>query len=142
MYSAPGVRDYDVAHGMDAGGVTYHVGRYYEQMVPQQTTVGEIGQINNTLTHVTQTVVLSRRYVNPVVFAQPLSTNGGDTAVVRITDVQADRFTLYVHEAPDEDGTHGTESVSYLVLEAGTRDAGRWPAGRCCRWARGRRQPR
>jgi RHS repeat-associated protein len=33
--------------------------------------------------------------------------------------VQADRFTLYVHEAPNFDGAHATESVSYVVLEAG-----------------------
>jgi hypothetical protein len=39
---------------------------------------------------------------------------------VRITDVQADRFTLYVHEAPDMDGPHTTETVTYVVLEAGS----------------------
>ena len=40
--------------------------------------------------------------------------------MVRITDVQPDRFTLYVHEAPNKDGPHTTETVSYVVLEAGT----------------------
>jgi serine protease AprX len=40
--------------------------------------------------------------------------------VLRITDVQADRFSLYIHEAPDKDGPHTTETVSYVVLEAGT----------------------
>ena len=81
--------------------------------------IGETGMLNDTLTHSPQTVVLSRHYVNPVVFAKPVSRDGGDTSVVRITDVQADRFTLYVHEAPNKDGPHTTEAVSYLVLEAG-----------------------
>ncbi len=39
---------------------------------------------------------------------------------MRITDVQADRFTFFVHEAPDLDGTHdSTETVSYVVPETG-----------------------
>ncbi len=37
-----------------------------------------------------------------------------------MTDVQPDRFTLYIHEAPNKDGPHATETVSYVVLEAGT----------------------
>jgi serralysin len=72
------------------------------------------------LTHVVQTVNLKRQYQNPVVFAQPLSHNGGNTAVVRILEVQPDRFTLFVHEPPDLDGLHAPESVSYMVLEAGS----------------------
>ena len=37
-----------------------------------------------------------------------------------IADVQPDRFTLYIHEAPNKDGSRTTETVSYVVLEAGT----------------------
>ena len=59
-------------------------------------------------------------FINPVVFAQALSQDGGDTAVVRITDVQSDQFSLYLQEAPNKDGWHTTEAVSYLVLEAGS----------------------
>jgi serralysin len=33
--------------------------------------------------------------------------------------VRSDRFTLYVDEAPNHDGPHTYEAVSYLVLEAG-----------------------
>ena len=80
----------------------------------------EVGQIDDALTHVPQTVVLSRSYAQPVVFAQPLSTDGAATSVVRVTEVLSDRFTLYVHEAPNYGGGHATETVSYIVLEAGT----------------------
>ena len=87
------------------------------------TYVGEVGFINDSLTHTPQTIQLQRHYANPVVFAQPISYDGANTAVVRITNIQSNRFTLFVHEAPDQDGLHGrTESVSYLVLEAGAWD--------------------
>jgi hypothetical protein len=54
------------------------------------------------------------------VIAQTLSQNSGATSVVRITQVQSDRFTFYVHEAPDRNGAHGSETVAFLVVEAGT----------------------
>jgi hypothetical protein len=49
-----------------------------------------------------------------------LSYAGSQVAVVRITDVKRDRFTMYVGEAPDQDGWHTEETVSYVVLEAGS----------------------
>jgi hypothetical protein len=81
--------------------------------------MGEVGQIEDQLTHQPFTVNLSQRYENPVVFAQPLSYDGRQAALARITDIQSDSFTLYVQEAPNLDRFHTTESVSYLVLEAG-----------------------
>jgi serralysin len=48
---------------------------------------------------------------------KPLSYDESDVAVVRVTDVQADRFTVYVDEDPDQDGSHAGETVSWLVLE-------------------------
>ena len=54
-----------------------------------------------------------------MIFVQPPSTNGGHTAVIRITAVQPESFTCYVQEAPNQDGAHSAETVSYLVLEAG-----------------------
>ncbi|MCL4264494.1 MAG: hypothetical protein KJ069_14820 [Anaerolineae bacterium] len=86
---------------------------------PVSEVMGEVGLINDTLTHAPQTIILSRSYQNPVVFAQPISRDETNTAVARITNVQADRFTLYVHEAPNQNGNHTTEAVSYMVLEAG-----------------------
>ncbi len=94
----------------------------YEAPTPAlgEIVIGEVGQISDALTHVPQTVVLTRSYEHPVVFAQPLSSDEADPALVRITGVQSDRFTLYVDEAPNKNGTHTTETVSYVVLEAGS----------------------
>lgn len=89
--------------------------------LPSQTNqlVGEIGQIS-TLSDVSQTIQLNNTYVNPVVFALPLSYNGAAPAIARITDIQNDSFSLYVQEAEYQDGIHARESLSYIVLEAGT----------------------
>ncbi|MCJ7824721.1 MAG: right-handed parallel beta-helix repeat-containing protein, partial [Anaerolineales bacterium] len=86
---------------------------------PSEVVIGEVGQISDALTHTPYTVTLHRSYANPVVFAQPLSNEEADAAVVRIMDVQHDSFALYVQETSDLDGVHGVESVSYLVLEEG-----------------------
>ncbi|MCG8456068.1 MAG: hypothetical protein MI919_07285, partial [Holophagales bacterium] len=92
--------------------------RVYIDVTAVEVTMGEFGN-TTTLRHVPETILLSRTYTDPVVIAQTLSYNGPDTSVVRITDVQSDRFTFYVHEAPDRDGPHNYETVSYLVVEAG-----------------------
>jgi hypothetical protein len=81
--------------------------------------MGEVGTLQN-LTHESQTVTFLREYQNPVVFVQPLSRNEDDAAVVRILEIQPNGFTLIVHEAPNRDGIHSPEAVSYLVLEAGS----------------------
>ncbi|MEM8723353.1 MAG: CAP domain-containing protein [Cyanobacteria bacterium P01_G01_bin.39] len=88
-------------------------------MVEMTQQMGEIGQISN-LNQVNQTIQLNNSYVNPVVFALTLSHNGGDPAIARITDIQDDSFSLYLQEAEYLDGKHKSESLSYIVLEAGT----------------------
>ena len=85
--------------------------------------MGEVGQINN-LTHVSQTIQLNGNYTNPVVFALPISSNGSDPAIARITDIQDDRFSVYLQEPEYKDGFHKAESLSYIVLEAGTWELG------------------
>ena len=84
-----------------------------------QTTIGEFGKIED-LTHNLQTVILSHSFTEPVVFIGPLSNNDPDPAVVRVTNVQSDRFNLYIQDATNVDGDHIYETVSYLVLEAGS----------------------
>ena len=81
--------------------------------------IGEVGTISN-LDRVNRTIELDHTYTNPVVFAMPLSHNGDDPAIARITDIQSDSFSVYVQEAEYEDGSHTRESFSYMVLEAGT----------------------
>ena len=81
--------------------------------------IGEVG-IVDTLTHNSQTVVLNRHYHNPVVFAQPLSYSGTSPAVVRVENIQSDRFDLFIAEPSDENGLHAAqETASYIVIEAG-----------------------
>ncbi len=118
IYDADGAR----VLKSDAGGLTVYLDGLYEYALPAaaETVMGEVGFIPDALTHADTTVVLGRSYNNPVVFAQPISQDELDVAVVRITDIQADRFTLHVDEAPNHDGAHTTEAVSYIVLEAGS----------------------
>ena len=84
-----------------------------------EQTIGEVGYINDTLTHSPQTIYLQNQYQNPVVIAWPLSYDGANTTVPRITQVTSSSFTVYAHEAPNLDGSHTTETLSYLVVEAG-----------------------
>lgn len=58
-------------------------------------------------------------YTNPVVIARPLSYNGGDPSVVRVSDVQSGSFKIRVEEWEHDDGGHTDEAVSYMVVEAG-----------------------
>ncbi|MDJ0647402.1 MAG: M10 family metallopeptidase [Xenococcaceae cyanobacterium MO_188.B19] len=82
-------------------------------------TIGEVGRIDG-VTHQLQTIQLQGNYTNPVVFAQPLSRNGTQTAIARVTDIQSDSISFYVQEAEHLDGKHNRESFSYMVVEAGT----------------------
>ena len=81
--------------------------------------IGEVGSVSN-LTDQPQTILLQQSYVDPVVFAQSPSFNGLDPVAVRLTDVESDRFTIYLQEPTNANGTHGQETVSYLVAESGT----------------------
>ncbi|MDJ0900828.1 MAG: CAP domain-containing protein [Xenococcus sp. MO_188.B8] len=88
-------------------------------VAPTPVTIGEVGRVSN-FNHMSQTIQLDHSYNNPVVFVSPLSRNGGDPAIVRITDIQDDSFTAYLQESEYLDGFHVQETFNYLVLEAGT----------------------
>ena len=64
-------------------------------------------------------VELEKVFDDPVVVAGPLSLNGDDPAVVRIRNVDANSFEIRIQEWDYLDGTHTTETVGYLVMEAG-----------------------
>ncbi len=83
------------------------------------SAMGETGTISN-LTHTARTINLSRNYVNPVVFAQPLSYNGSAPAAVRLDNITNNSFSVSVQEPNNEDGIHAGENLSFMVLEAGT----------------------
>jgi len=81
-------------------------------------SVAEVGRVNN-VTDSTQTVNLTKGFNNPVVFAKPVSANGGDPANVRVSNVTGNSFTVQVQETENQDGTHIGESFSYLAVESG-----------------------
>ena len=84
-----------------------------------EQVIGEIGKVDN-FNHQSQTIQLENSYNNPVVFALPLSKNGSDSAIARITDIQSNNFTAFLQEPEYQDGIHNKESFSYVVLEAGS----------------------
>ena len=84
--------------------------------------IGEVGsatvaQADSAEWH---SVSFSRSYTNPVVVMGALSTNGGDPSTVRVKDVTSAGFKFQIDEwdykAP---GSHTTETVSWMVIEAG-----------------------
>ncbi|MCH2117590.1 MAG: FG-GAP-like repeat-containing protein [Pirellulales bacterium] len=89
---------------------------------PEETGVLPIGEVGNVanLTHQPQTILLSRTFQNPVVFAQSSSANESQAAVVRVSDIESNRFTMKLAESSAGNGTHAAETVTYVVLEAGT----------------------
>jgi hypothetical protein len=54
-----------------------------------------------------------------VVILGALSYNGGDPSTVRAQDVQSNSFKVQIQEWDYLDGPHTTESLSYMVVEAG-----------------------
>ncbi|MCR8550656.1 hypothetical protein M4578_22765, partial [Salipiger sp. P9] len=73
-----------------------------------------------SLSHVAQTVTLSHSYTNPVVVAFVTTENGTAPVNVRVSNISGDQLTLFLQEPNYLDGVHYNESVSYLVVEAGT----------------------
>jgi len=68
-----------------------------------------------------QTVALGRDFANPVVIAQPVGSAGPDAVIAQIisVDAGADTFDVRLIEPPNLDQSHGPETVSFLVVEAG-----------------------
>jgi len=65
------------------------------------------------------TVSLDGRYADPVAFAQIMTYNGRDPSHTRIRNVGADSFDVKIEEWDYLDGSHATERIGYVVLEAG-----------------------
>lgn len=118
-YDASGIR----VKQIEGTIITYSPYPHYEErteVANVEGVIGEVGFIDDSLHDVPITINLSQKYSNPVVFVQPISFDGNHTAVTRITEITSKSFTVFIHEAPDQDGPHpNDESVSYIVLEAG-----------------------
>ncbi len=86
------------------------------------TPLGEAGSVTFSQAGATSwlTVELHRDYVNPVVIATAQSVNDADPFTLRVRNITAGSFELQIDEWDYLDGTHGTETIGYLVIEAGT----------------------
>ena len=86
--------------------------------------IGEIGYVED-ITHLERTIQFQNEYENPVVIVSPLTRNGGDPAIARITEINNDSFSVFVQEPTllrqkVHNGAHTREDFSYLVVEAGS----------------------
>ena len=86
---------------------------------PSETIIGEVGTISN-LNPLNQTITLNNTYTNPVVFALPVSYNDEEPAIARINNIDSDSFSVYLSEPEYLDDQHADETITYLVIEAGT----------------------
>jgi hypothetical protein len=85
------------------------------------TDPGEVGSvtINQPDAGAWHTVNLMNRYIDPVVIMQPASFNGGHPTTIRIRNVTENAFEFQMDEWDYLDGAHTTETIGYLVMEAG-----------------------
>lgn len=66
-----------------------------------------------------QRVSFQAPFTDPIVVANPLSSDDADPAVVRIYGIDRDGFWIRVQEWDYLDGKHPDETVSYMVMERG-----------------------
>ncbi|ACB49590.1 hypothetical protein cce_0239 [Crocosphaera subtropica ATCC 51142] len=93
------------------------------EIIDNDAIIAEIGEVTN-LNHESQTIFLDHNFINPVIFAQPLSRNGADPSTIRITDIQSNSFSVQLQETTlingnSHSGHHTTETFSFLVIEQG-----------------------
>ncbi|MEO0835602.1 MAG: Calx-beta domain-containing protein [Cyanobacteria bacterium J06642_3] len=86
--------------------------------------VGEVGYVED-ITHLERTIQFQNEYENPVVIVSPLTRNGGNPAIARITQINNYSFSVFVQEPTllrqqVHNGAHTRENFSYLVIEAGS----------------------
>ncbi|MCD6388074.1 MAG: cadherin-like domain-containing protein [Desulfobulbaceae bacterium] len=67
-----------------------------------------------------QRISFNNTFVNPVVVAKIVSRNNDDPCVIRLNNIDADGFEIQLQEWDYQDGVHGIESVSYMVMERGS----------------------
>jgi hypothetical protein len=82
---------------------------------------GEVGKVTVNQSSGAQwhTVNLTNTYSNPVVIFQPPSYNGGHPSTIRLRNVLSSSFEFQIDEWDYLDGGHTTETMSYIVMDAG-----------------------
>ncbi len=90
----------------------------------------EVG--STTVDHNWKEVSFAHNFQNPVIIVSPPSLNGSQPCVVRVRNVTGSSFEMKIQEWDYLDGIHIEETVSYMVVEAGTHvlpDGTVWEAG-------------
>ncbi|MFB6283196.1 MAG: S8 family serine peptidase [Halobacteria archaeon] len=83
--------------------------------------VGEAGSIQvSAAGDEWQVVELKNSYDDPVVVTSPVSYSGADPAHVRVRTVRSDSFEIKIEEWDYLNEKHTTETVNYMVFEAGS----------------------
>ncbi len=90
-------------------------------IMPPGSAIGEVGEYNVSQSGPDQwhTVQMTQSYINPVVVAYSLSKNHSHAATIRVHSVTANSFKFQIDEWDYLDGTHGVETVGFMVVEAG-----------------------
>ncbi|MFT7391032.1 MAG: CSLREA domain-containing protein, partial [Paracoccaceae bacterium] len=93
-------------------------GTIYQAAAPVGIKIAEAGIAS--VSSVPISVNFTSEFVNPVVIATITTTVDTGAAVARISNVTSTGFDLRVQETGNLDGLHGAETVSWVVVEAGT----------------------
>ncbi len=85
------------------------------------TEIGEVGQetVNQPSRSTWHTVALGRSYASPVVLTQLQTDNDNVPAHIRIRNVTSTSFEYQIEEWKYQNGSHGVETVGFLVIEEG-----------------------
>ncbi|MHC4073503.1 MAG: hypothetical protein ACYTGS_15940, partial [Planctomycetota bacterium] len=88
---------------------------------PDAISKGEVGRVtvDQPDPNTWHRVSLLNQYANPVVIMQPPSFNGGQPVTIRLRNLTGTSFEFQLDEWDYLDGAHVTETMGYLVLEAG-----------------------
>ncbi len=89
--------------------------------LPMGNSIGEVGEwtVMQESGDQWHTVFMTRAYVNPVVVAYSLTSHGSHATTVRVKDVSASSFKFQMDEWDYLDGAHISETIGYMVVEAG-----------------------
>jgi len=76
-------------------------------------------------------VDFTHNFIHPIVVMGPSSYNDTEATTIRVKDVTEDGFKFQLDPWDLEDGSHGTETISYVVMEEDVQDIGGgvWEAG-------------
>lgn len=85
------------------------------------TVIGETGEIGVSAGSADDwnTLYFNNTYDNPVVIMEPLSYDGGNPAHMRLANVSGGSVDYKIEEWDYLDGPHTSETVHYVVIEAG-----------------------